>query len=61
MIFIGAAATGREQVPPAYGDDAERNIVGIVERIGPFRYRLVVPDPASGATIEVLELIPALS
>lgn len=61
MIFIGATATGPEQMPPAYGDDAERNVVGIVERVGPFRYRLVVPHPASGATIEVLELIPALS
>lgn len=61
MIFIGAAARGREQVPPAYGDIAERNMVGIVERVGPFRYRVVFPDPASGATIEVLEMIPALS
>lgn len=61
LIFIGATARGREEIPPAYGDDAERNVVGIVERVGPFRYRVVMPDPAGGATIEVLELVPALS
>ncbi len=61
MIFIGAAARGREDGPPAYGDIAGRNVVGILERVGQFRYRLVVPDPASGATLEILELIPALT
>ena len=61
MIFIGATARGREEVPPAYGDNAERNVVGILERIGPFRYRLVMPDPGGDATLEVLELVPALS
>lgn len=61
MIFIGAMALGRDDGPPAYGDVAGRNVVGIFERVGQFRYRLVVPDPASGATLEILELIPALT
>ena len=61
QIFIGAAATGREEVPPAYGNNPARNVSGIFERVGPFRYRLVVPWPADGAAIEVLELIPAPS
>lgn len=61
MIFIGAAAQGREESPPAYGERAERNVVGVLERVGQFRYRLVVPEPTSGATLEILELIPALT
>ncbi|WP_166039302.1 DUF4893 domain-containing protein [Sphingosinicella sp. YJ22] len=61
MIFIGAAARGRESGPPAYGDSGERNVVGILERVGQFRYRLVMPAPANGATLEILELIPALT
>lgn len=60
MVFIGAAAHGREGSPPAYGDRADRNVVGVFERVGQFRYRLVVPAPESGATLEILELIPAL-
>jgi len=61
MIFIGAMARGREDGPPAYGDDSERNVVGILERVGQFRYRLVMPAPGNGATLEILELIPALT
>jgi hypothetical protein len=61
MVFIGAAARGREQGPPAYGDDPARNVVGIFERVGQFRYRLVVPGPAGGGTLDIIELIPALT
>ena len=60
MIFIGASAHGREQGPPAYGDDPARNVVGIFERVGQFRYRLAVPGPAGSATLDIIELIPAL-
>lgn len=59
QIFIGAAARGREQVPPAYGDKPERDLVGVVERVDSFRYRIVVPWPRSGGTLDVYELIPA--
>jgi hypothetical protein len=59
QIFIGATAQGREQVPPAYGQEAQRNVAGVVERVGSFRYRLVVPWPRSGDILEVYELIPA--
>lgn len=61
MIFIGAAARGRDDGPPAYGEQPDRNVVGVFERVGQFRYRLVLPAPASGATLEVIELIPALT
>ena len=58
MIFLGALAPGAGPVP-AYGDDPARDVAGIVERIGPFRWRLVIPRPASGAALEIFEMEPA--
>lgn len=58
MIFLGAIALGGEPVPSPYGEDRERDAAGIFERVEPFRYRLVMPWPPSGATLDVLELIP---
>jgi len=58
-VFIGASATGRRAVPPPYNSVPGENVAGIVERVGPFRYRLVVPWPRGGGIIEVVELIPA--
>jgi len=60
LIFLGAFAIGNEPAPPAYGEIANRNLAGIVERIGPFRYRLVIPWPRGGATLDVLELVPVV-
>lgn len=54
-IFLGAMALGDEEVPPAYGDDAERDLAGIVERVERFQWRLVLPR---GEGLDVIELIP---
>lgn len=59
MIFLGALAVGREPLPPAYRDRPERDLIGVIERIGPFRYRLVLLHAA--ARIDVVELVPALT
>jgi len=58
LVFLGAVALGAEPVPPAYGEDSRRDLVGIVERIGPFHYRLAMPWPPSGASLDLLELVP---
>ena len=58
MIFLGSLALGDEQEPLAYGDDPGRNMVGVFERIAPFRWRLVIPYPQSGARLHVFELTP---
>jgi len=56
LIFLGApVASGR--IAPAYGENPGRDVAGRLERIGEFRYRLVLPDPAAGLTI--VELIAA--
>jgi hypothetical protein len=59
-VFVGAFARGREDTPPAYGDDPGRDIVGIVERVGSHLYRLTFPWPPGGPPLVVIELIPAL-
>ena len=58
LIFLGAVALGAEPVPPAYGEDRGRDLIGLVERVGPFHYRLVMPWPPSGASLDILELVP---
>jgi hypothetical protein len=58
LIFLGSLALGDEQQPLAYGEDAKRDMAGIFERIGPFRWRLVIPWPQDGAKLNVFELTP---
>ena len=60
QIFLGAMARGGEDVPPPYGDGEARDLAGVVERIGPFRYRIVLPWPTNGATLDIIELVPSL-
>ena len=58
MIFLGSLALGDEKEPLAYGEDQNRNMAGVFERIAPFTWRLVIPWPQSGADLEVFELTP---
>lgn len=58
MVFIGSLALGDEKEPLAYGEDPDRDMAGVFERIGPFKWRLVIPWPRSGAKLEVFELTP---
>jgi hypothetical protein len=58
MIFLGSLALGDEKEPLAYGEDPERDMAGVFERIGPFKWRLVIPWPRSGSMLEVFELTP---
>ncbi len=60
LVFLGAFARGREPLPPAYGDEPDRNLAGVLERVGIFRWRLVIPLPAEEGAVDVLELIPAV-
>jgi hypothetical protein len=58
MIFLGTLQLGDENRALRYGDDRERDVAGIIERIGDGRWRLVLPYPRFESTIDVLELIP---
>lgn len=57
LVYIGAQAWGLDEVGyPDYGDQPIRDQVGIVERIGTARWRVVVPWPKVGSKLEILEL-----
>jgi len=58
LVFLGSLALGDETVPRAYGDDPKRDMAGILDRIGPFRWRLVIPWPQSTSKLDVFELTP---
>ena len=58
LIFLGSLALGDEETPLAYGDNPKRDMAGILERTGPFRWRLVIPWPQSSSKLDVFELTP---
>ncbi|NJC04462.1 hypothetical protein GGQ97_000255 [Sphingomonas kaistensis] len=58
LVFLGSVALGSETRPKPYGSDNSRDMAGFLERIGPMRWRLVLPYPRSGAKLEVYELTP---
>jgi hypothetical protein len=58
LIFLGTLALGNEDEARAYGEDPRRDMAGVFERIGPFKWRLVIPFPKDGAKLDVFELTP---
>jgi hypothetical protein len=58
MIFLGSMALGNEDNPLPYGQNAARDMAGVFERYGDYRYRLVVPWPRQDSKLDVFELIP---
>jgi len=58
LVFLGSLALGDEEQPLAYGDDPKRDMAGVLERVAPFRWRLVIPWPQSTSKLDVFELTP---
>jgi len=58
LIYLGSLALGDEQAPRAYGDDPKRDMAGLLERVGPFQWRLVIPWPRGTSKLDVFELTP---
>ena len=58
LVFLGSLALGEDDAPLAYGDNPKRDMAGVLERIGPFRWRLVIPWPQSTSKLDVFELTP---
>lgn len=58
LVFVGAQAWGMDETGyPAYGDQPIRDQVGVFERIGSERWRLVLPWPRVDSKLEILELV----
>lgn len=58
QIFIGSLVLGDERRAFQYGQDIDREVIGFVERIGPNRWRLVMPKPHFESQLDVMELVP---
>lgn len=58
MVFLGTLQLGDEQGVLRYGHDRQRDMIGLLERIGERRWRLAFPYPAFESTLDMLELVP---
>jgi hypothetical protein len=59
QVFLGTLVLGDERRAMHYGRDQERDVAGFVERIGPSRWRMLMPRPHFESQMDVLELVPA--
>jgi hypothetical protein len=59
MTFLGTLQLGDERGILRYGHDQERDMIGAFERIGPRRWRLILPHPRFESVIDVIEFVPA--
>ena len=59
LVFLGTLALGDETRAMQYGQDETRDVAGYLERIGPQRWRLVMPYPHFESLTDVMELVPA--
>lgn len=55
-VFLGARQAKPGDTSLVYGADRARDVAGVLERIGPFRWRLAVPNGTSG--LDLYELTP---
>lgn len=55
-VFLGARQAKAGDTSLVYGADRAKDVAGVVERIGPFRWRLTVPS--APAKLDVYELTP---
>ena len=58
-IFLGTLVLGDEARALQYGQDQLRDVAGYIERIGPQRWRLVMPKPHFESQLDVMELVPS--
>ena len=58
LIFLGTMQLGDEKGTLRYGHDRQRDMIGLLERIGERRWRLAFPYPAFESTLDVIELLP---
>ena len=59
VVLSAQGSRGDEARAFQYGRDTQRDIAGFVERIGPNRWRLIMPRPHFESQMDVMELVPA--
>ena len=56
LVYVGTQAWGDERGFPAYGAQPDRDQAGVFERIGPERWRLVIPFPKQESQLDIIEV-----
>lgn len=59
LVFLGTLQLGDEALALRYSRDTERDMAGVVERVGDDRWRLVLPYPHFESLLDVIELTPS--
>jgi hypothetical protein len=59
QVFLGTLVLGDESRAMQYGRDRDRDVAGFIERIGPDRWRMLMPAPHFESRMDVMELVPA--
>jgi hypothetical protein len=57
-VFLGTLVLGDERRALQYRQDDARDIAAFLERIGPNRWRLIMPQPHFESRLDVMELVP---
>lgn len=60
LIFLGGRSDPKSKAPSAYGEDPARSVIGALERIDEFHFRLALPAAKNGEPIYLFELWPAI-
>ncbi len=58
LVFLGTVRTDPTTKAQGYGDANADHLAGYVERVSPFRWRLVLTRAGQGAALDILELVP---
>lgn len=58
LVLTGAKQRPGSDTQLTYGSEPARDLIGVVERVGPFRWRLVLPWRGTSTGLDVYELTP---
>lgn len=61
MVFLGGTYEGQGNGASAYGGEPSRNRLGVIERYGEFRWRLVLLNQPPLPPVEIIDLVPAVA
>ena len=62
VIFLGTLRARQVEIAPPYGVSPQRDVAAVIERVAPFRWRMVLAknDGQSDQTLDVYELTPVV-
>lgn len=59
LVYLGSLALPGETGRRAYGEDRDRDQLGVLEAVGPAQWRIALPWPRWTARLTIIEISPA--